>query len=129
MTDRRSFVAWLGSLTTALPRPRAASPAPVLRAVPTALYRQPDGRSNLVRVTVTGLDAPAVPSRFPMDGGVRAPGGLVRGESRAGGGRRAGARHPRRQDRVHRAVREPPHGTARPRDAGACRLARRLVRA
>src|SRR6266704_1915339 len=64
MTDRRSFVAWLGSLTTALRWPRAASPTPVLRAVPTALYRQPDGRSNLVRVTVTGLDAPAARARL-----------------------------------------------------------------
>ena len=73
MTDRRSFVAWLGTLATALEWPRSASPpaadhapgdrAPVLRAVPTALYRQPDGRSNLVRVAVTGLDAPAARAR------------------------------------------------------------------
>jgi len=62
-TDRRSFVAWLGTLTTALRWPRQASPTPVLRAVPTPLYRQPDGRSNLVRVTVTGLDAPAARAR------------------------------------------------------------------
>jgi len=63
MTDRRSFVAWLGTLATALRWPRAGSPTPVLRAVPTALYRQPEGRSNLVRVTVTGLDAPAARAR------------------------------------------------------------------
>src|SRR5207248_1990262 len=63
MTDRRSFVAWLGTLATALRWPRAGSPTPVLRAVPTVLYRQPDGRSNLVRVTVTGLDAPAARAR------------------------------------------------------------------
>src|SRR2546430_13158169 len=63
MTDRRSFVAWLGTLATALRWPRAGSPTPVLRAVPTVLYRQPEGRSNLVRVTVTGLDAPAARAR------------------------------------------------------------------
>src|SRR5438477_623518 len=63
MTDRRSFVAWLGTLATALRWPRAGSPTPGLRAVPTALYRQPEGRSNLVRVTVTGLDAPAARAR------------------------------------------------------------------
>src|SRR5437763_593091 len=76
MTDRRSFVAWLGTLATALQRPRAAAasvspfpspsptaPGPILRALPTALYRQPDGRSNLIRITVTGLDAPAARAR------------------------------------------------------------------
>jgi len=70
MTDRRSFVAWLGTLATALRWPRAASPTdpggrttPVVRATPTVLYRQPDGRSNLVRVTVVGLDAPAARAR------------------------------------------------------------------
>src|SRR5256714_14316483 len=70
MTDRRSFVAWLGTLATALRWPRAASPTdpggrttPVVRATPTVLYRQPAGRSNLVRVTVVGLDAPAARAR------------------------------------------------------------------
>src|SRR5438270_8591836 len=68
MTDRRSFVAWLGTLAAALQRPRAAAappepPGPTLRALPTALYRQPDGRNNLIRITVTGLDAPAARAR------------------------------------------------------------------
>src|SRR5213595_174729 len=63
MTDRRSFVAWLGTLATALRWPRAGSSTPVLRAVPTVLYRQPEGHSDLVRVTVTGLDAPAARAR------------------------------------------------------------------
>ncbi|PYO29066.1 MAG: hypothetical protein DMD73_03345, partial [Gemmatimonadetes bacterium] len=67
-----SFVAWLGTLATALEWPRGASraprrgagnPTPMLRAIPTVLYRQPDGRSNLVRVAVTGLDAPAARAR------------------------------------------------------------------
>src|SRR2546430_15796562 len=96
MTDRRSFVAWLGTLATALRWPRAGSPTPVLRAVPTALYRQPEGRSNLVRVTVTGLDAPAARARvtdrrgalvgtagpFPPAGG---PGGARGGGAPPGG--------------------------------------------
>ena len=68
MTDRRSFVGWLGTLPAALRWPRAASATPpppgtILRATPTVLYRQPDGRSNLVRVLVTGLDAPAARAR------------------------------------------------------------------
>ena len=58
MTDRRSFVTWLGTVPALLRRP-----GPVITATPTALYRQPDGRSNLVRVTVTGLDAPAARAR------------------------------------------------------------------
>src|SRR5881275_57040 len=64
MTDRRSFVAWLGSLPLVdrhrLPR---AAPPLVIDATPTALYQQPDGRNNLVRVAVTGLDAPAARAR------------------------------------------------------------------
>src|SRR5438270_13280616 len=68
MTDRRSFVGWLGTVPPALRWPRAASATPpppgtILRATPTVLYRQPDGRSNLVRVLVTGLDAPAARAR------------------------------------------------------------------
>src|SRR2546428_4035126 len=65
MTHRRSFVAWLGSLPL-LGRHRALrSRAPILiDATPTALYQQPDGRNNLVRVAVTGLDAPAARARL-----------------------------------------------------------------
>src|SRR3989441_12823142 len=60
MTHRRSFVAWLGSLPL-LPRHRSlrSTPPIVIEATPTALYQQPDGRRNLVRIAVTGLDAPA----------------------------------------------------------------------
>src|SRR5205814_8796402 len=64
MTDRRSFVAWLGSLPI-FRRRRSLSRAPILiEATPTALYQQPDGRNNLVRVAVTGLDAPAARARL-----------------------------------------------------------------
>src|SRR6266550_2494617 len=54
MTHRRSFVAWLGSLPL-LPRHRSlrSTPPIVIEATPTALYQQPDGRNNLVRVAVT----------------------------------------------------------------------------
>jgi len=65
-TDRRSFLAWLGSLPllrrysspSHSPSP-SPPPAVTIDATPTALYQQPDGRNNLVRITVTGLEAPA----------------------------------------------------------------------
>src|SRR2546422_4864093 len=62
--DRRSFVAWLGSLPF-VGRYLSPPPAPpiTIDASPTPLYQQPDGRRNLVRVTVTGLDAPAARAR------------------------------------------------------------------
>src|SRR6267154_2270297 len=64
MTDRRRFVAWLGSLPLAGGHRRLrAAPPIVIDATPTALYQQPDGRNNLVRVAVTGLDAPAARAR------------------------------------------------------------------
>src|SRR5262245_2661440 len=62
--DRRSFLAWLGTLP--LLRPRAAAQAaqqPVIDVRPTALFQQPDGRNNLVRVIVSGLSAPAARAR------------------------------------------------------------------
>ncbi|HVH67823.1 MAG TPA: hypothetical protein VM716_08155 [Gemmatimonadales bacterium] len=60
MIDRRRFVAWLGTL----PLARHGRAAPIsIEALPTALYQQPDGRNNLVRVAVTGLDAPAARAR------------------------------------------------------------------
>src|SRR3989454_12663005 len=63
MTDRRSFVAWLGALPLGgRDRPLRSAPI-VIDATPTALYQQPDGRNNLVRVAVTGLDAPAARAR------------------------------------------------------------------
>ncbi len=64
MTDRRSFVAWLGSLPlVGRHRLQRAAPPLVIDATPTALYQQPDGRNNLVRVAVTGLDTPAARAR------------------------------------------------------------------
>src|SRR5256886_11986643 len=47
MSDRRSFVAWLGSLPlVGRPRPLGAVPPIVIDATPTALYQQPDGRNK-----------------------------------------------------------------------------------
>src|ERR671922_1626312 len=59
MTDRRRFIAWLGTL----PLVRHGRPPITVDAIPTALYQQPDGRNNLVRIAVTGLDAPAARAR------------------------------------------------------------------
>ena len=59
MTDRRSFLAWLASLPASARAAMAAGTPPLLQAQPTALFQQPDGRKNLVRITVSGLDAPA----------------------------------------------------------------------
>ncbi len=62
--DRRSFLAWLASLP--LWRGTGTRPSPLPPAVevrPTALYQQPDGRKNLVRITVAGLSAPAARAR------------------------------------------------------------------
>lgn len=56
-TDRRTFLGTLGLATAALRRTGGEPPAVEVR--PTALFQQPDGRKNLVRVTVSGLDAPA----------------------------------------------------------------------
>jgi hypothetical protein len=55
-TNRRSFLAWLASLPLVRQQPS-------VEVRPTALYQQPDGRKNLVRVTVAGLGAPAARAR------------------------------------------------------------------
>lgn len=64
MTDRRTFLGSLAGVAGALQsRLRTSAPGPVIEAHPTALYAQPDGHNNLVRVVVTGLDAPAARAR------------------------------------------------------------------
>ena len=65
MTDRRSFLGWLGTITAAVGRPggRTVNTTPVVAAHATSLYQQPDGRNNLLRVTVSELDAPAARAR------------------------------------------------------------------
>src|SRR5467141_3884469 len=87
MTGRRGFVALLGSLPLVRQHHALRTPPPiVIEATPTALYQQPDGRSNLVRVAVTGLDAPAARARVTDTRGtlVGTAGLLATGASLAG---------------------------------------------
>jgi alpha-mannosidase len=68
MSDRRTFLGRLAAGAAALARsPRSpltgAATDPVIVASPSALYQQPDGRRNLVRITVAGLAAPAARAR------------------------------------------------------------------
>lgn len=62
--SRRGFLARLAALT---PLPRWVAGSATQRADvdvrPTALYAQPDGRANLVRIRVAGLDSPAARAR------------------------------------------------------------------
>ena len=60
--DRRSFFGWLASLPLWRGSPTGRQ-QPAIEVRPTALYQQPDGRKNLVRVTVSGLGAPAARAR------------------------------------------------------------------
>lgn len=65
--SRRGFVAWLASVAAGLGRPAGralGAPPVVVDARPTPLFQQPDGRHNLVRIFVTGLDAPAARARI-----------------------------------------------------------------
>jgi len=57
--DRRSFLAWLGTLPLVRRSAPGAAQQPVIDVRPTALFQQPEGRRNLVRVIVSGLSAPA----------------------------------------------------------------------
>jgi hypothetical protein len=60
--DRRTFLSWLASLPvwSGFARDRQQ---PTVEMRPTALFQQPDGRKNLVRITVAGLGAPAARAR------------------------------------------------------------------
>lgn len=51
--DRRSFLAWLGTLPLLRRAGHGhATQKPVIDVRPTALFQQPDGRRNLVRIIV-----------------------------------------------------------------------------
>src|SRR5574342_284493 len=56
--NRRTFLAWLAALPL-LRRVTRPAQQPTIEMRPTALFQQPDGRKNMVRVTVAGLGAPA----------------------------------------------------------------------
>src|SRR6266446_5780643 len=62
-SDRRTFLGLLSSLAGALASKRPQSQQPVIEVRPTALFQQPEGRKNLVRITVSGLSAPAARAR------------------------------------------------------------------
>ena len=62
-SSRRTFLSWLATIPVfrhAFPTP---SQQPTIEVRPTALFQQPDGRKNMVRVTVAGLGAPAARAR------------------------------------------------------------------
>src|SRR6059036_2479363 len=61
--DRRTFVAWLATLPVLRRAQNGSTQQPFIEVRPTALYQQPDGRKNLVRITVAGLGAPAARAR------------------------------------------------------------------
>lgn len=61
--DRRNFIAWLATLPVLRRSTLPPEQQPVIEVRPTALFQQPDGRKNLVRVTVAGLGAPAARAR------------------------------------------------------------------
>src|SRR5216117_560042 len=62
-SDRRTFLGLLSSLAGSLASKRRETQQPVIEVHPTALFQQPEGRKNLVRITVSGLSAPAARAR------------------------------------------------------------------
>src|SRR5216117_3527802 len=62
-SDRRTFLGHLSTLAGWMTLGRRRDQQPVVDARPTALFQQPDGRKNLVRITVSGLGAPAARAR------------------------------------------------------------------
>jgi hypothetical protein len=63
-SDRRTFLSsLLSSLAGWTAIGRRAAQQPVVDVHPTALFQQPEGRKNLVRITVSGLSAPAARAR------------------------------------------------------------------
>ena len=62
-SDRRTFLGHLSTLAGWMTLGRRRDQQPVVEARPTALFQQPEGRKNLVRITVSGLSAPAARAR------------------------------------------------------------------
>src|SRR5260221_2021127 len=62
-SDRRTLLGHLSSLAGWMTLGRRSGQQPVVEARSTALFQQPEGRKNLVRITVSGLSAPAARAR------------------------------------------------------------------
>ncbi|HWC74687.1 MAG TPA: hypothetical protein VG454_12200, partial [Gemmatimonadales bacterium] len=62
-SDRRTFLSWLATLPALRRIHHESQQQPAIEVRPTALFQQPDGRRNMVRVTVAGLAAPAARAR------------------------------------------------------------------
>ncbi len=62
-SDRRTFLGLVSSVAGWMATRRREPQQPVIDVRPTALFQQPEGRKNLVRVTVSGLNAPAARAR------------------------------------------------------------------
>src|SRR5258706_11374488 len=62
-SDRRTCLGRLSPLAGWLTLGGRRDQQPVVEARPTALFQQPEGRKNLVRITVSGLSAPAARAR------------------------------------------------------------------
>ncbi len=79
MTTRRTFLgAGAAGAIAAVRLPPRGAARPAVEVRPTALYAQPDGRANLVRVTVSGVDAPAARARVTdRHGGLVGSAGLL----------------------------------------------------
>src|SRR5438034_8331409 len=62
-SDRRTFLGFVSSVAGWMATRLREPQQPVIEARPTALFQQPEGRKNLVRITVAGLGAPAARAR------------------------------------------------------------------
>src|SRR2546428_4351288 len=62
-SDRRTFLGFLSSIAVSIATGWRGAQQPVIDVRPTALFQQPEGRKNLVRITVSGLSAPAARAR------------------------------------------------------------------
>src|SRR5438093_4466808 len=62
-SDRRTFLGFVSSVAGWMATRLREPQQPVIEARPTALFQAPEGRKNLVRITVAGLGAPAARAR------------------------------------------------------------------
>src|SRR5438093_7849485 len=62
-SDRRTFLGFVASVAGWMATRLREPQQPVIEVRRTALFQQPEGRQNLVRITVSGLNAPAARAR------------------------------------------------------------------